>query len=70
MSDFDNGAMFAAIAYEDLIRERDKKNAELCKLVSDLMFCRRNNCLTCSHGRICDLRIEERVRKFGIEVDE
>lgn len=69
MSDFDHGAMFAAIAYKDLICERDKKNAELCELVSDLMFCRRNNCLTCSHGRICDLGIEERVRKLGIEVE-
>lgn len=46
------------------------ENGELRKLCADLRFCRRHDCLTCSHGRFCDMRFDERYAKLGIEVGE
>lgn len=46
--------------------EHCSKLRELC---ADLRFCKRNNCLTCSHGRFCDMRFDERYAELGIEVD-
>ena len=45
------------------------ENAKLRKLVSDLRYCKRNDCLTCTHGRFCDMRFEDRMHELGIEVD-
>jgi len=46
------------------------ENAKLRKLCVDLRFCKRHNCLTCSHGRFCDMHFTERYAELGIEVDE
>ena len=44
---------------------------ELRKLARDLRFCaRQSNCLKCEHGRICNLRLDERCKELGIEVGE
>lgn len=45
------------------------ENDKLRELCADLRFCRRNNCLTCSHGRFCDMRFDERYAELGVEVD-
>lgn len=52
--------------YDQLKVENDK----LRKLCADLRFCKRNNCLTCSHGRFCDMHFDERYAELGIKVDE
>lgn len=44
------------------------ENRKLRKLCEDLRFCKRNNCLTCSHGRFCDMHFDERYDELGIEV--
>ena len=69
-------------SYNHIIDELQKENTKikdneyyknkvnkLQELVSDLLFCRQHNCLTCSHGRICDLRIEERAYELGVRTD-
>ncbi|MBR3160108.1 MAG: hypothetical protein IKF14_13575 [Atopobiaceae bacterium] len=51
-------------------KDRDE-NAKLRELARDLRFCARQSiCLKCKHGRICDLRIDERCAELGIEVNE
>lgn len=50
--------------------ELKAENAKLRKLCRDLQFCRGNDCLRCSHGRFCDLRLDERCDELGVEVDE
>ena len=42
------------------------ENAKLRELCRDLRFCRGNDCLTCSHGRFCDLRLSERCDELGV----
>ena len=45
------------------------ENAKLRELARDLRLCsRESNCLKCSHGRFCDLRLDERCAELGIEV--
>ena len=61
-----------------LLDERDRvnamidaievENAKLRELCTDLRFCKRNNCLKCSHGRFCDMHFDERYAELGIEV--
>lgn len=47
-----------------------ESNAKLRELVRDLRFCARQSiCLKCEHGRICDLRLDERCAELRIEVD-
>ena len=55
--------------YEAVIADYRSEVAKLRKLCADLRFCRRNNCLKCSHGRFCDMRFDERFAELGIEVD-
>ncbi len=50
------------------IENLQSENAKLRELCADLRFCKRNNCLTCSHGRICDMRFAERYAELKIEV--
>ena len=45
-------------------------NYKLRELCADLRFCRRNNCLKCSHGRFCDMRFDERCAELRIEAGE
>lgn len=52
----------------DECTDHKAENAKLRKLCADLRFCRRNNCLTCSHGRFCDMRFDERYAEMGIEM--
>lgn len=47
----------------------EAENAKLRELCADLRFCRRHDCLTCSHGRFCDMKFDERCAKLGIEAD-
>lgn len=47
-----------------------EENAKLRKLCADLRFCRRHNCLTCSHGRFCDMGFDERCAKLSVEVPD
>lgn len=42
---------------------------KLQELCADLRFCKRNNCLTCSHGRFCDMHFDERFAELGIEIN-
>lgn len=42
------------------------ENAKLRELCRDLKFCRGNDCLRCSHGRFCDLRLDERCDELGV----
>ena len=49
------------------IRELEDENAKLRELVSDLRYCKRNDCLTCAHGRFCDMRFDDRMRDLGFE---
>lgn len=44
-------------------------NVKLRELCADLRFCKRNNCLTCSHGRFCNMHFDERFAELGVEVD-
>lgn len=46
------------------------ENAKLRELCADLRFCKRNNCLTCSHGRFCDMHFDERYAELGVEMAE
>lgn len=52
------------------VEKTEAENVELRKLCADLRFCRRQDCLTCSHGRFCDMRFDERYAKLGIEAGE
>lgn len=54
----------------DKTLELGTENAKLRELCADLRFCKRNNCLTCSHGRFCDMRFDERFAELGIEVEQ
>jgi len=62
---------------DDDLRELEKnvsdmqaENGKLRELARDLRFCaRQSNCLKCEHGQFCDLRLDERCKKLGIEVD-
>lgn len=58
-------ATMLASARTDLLAE----NAKLRELCADLRFCKRNNCLTYSHGRFCDMRFDERYTDLGVEID-
>ena len=49
-------------------KQLKSENDKLRRLCADLRFCRRNNCLKCSHGRFCDMRFDERCAELGIEV--
>lgn len=53
----------------DKTLELGAENAKLRELARDLRFCARQSiCLKCEHGRICDLRLDERCAELGIEV--
>ena len=52
----------ARYEYDQLKAENDR----LRKLCEDLRFCKRNDCLTCSHGRFCDMHFDERYAELGI----
>lgn len=58
------------VDWEDKYRALAKENGELRKLCADLRFCRRHNCLTCSHGRFCDMGFDERFAKLNVEVPD
>ena len=47
----------------------DAENAKLRELCADLRFCSHNDCLRCEHGRFCDLRLDERIRELGIDIN-
>ena len=51
------------------LEQLEVDNTKLRELCADLRFCKRNNCLTCSHGRFCDMRFDERYADLGVEVD-
>lgn len=58
------------MVHPDVCDQLQAENNKLRKLASDLMTCSRTgDCLTCEHGRICDLRLDERCRGLGIEVE-
>lgn len=42
------------------------ENTKLRKLCADLRFCKRHNCLTCSHGKFCDMHFDERFAELGV----
>ena len=58
------------VDWEDKYRALAKENGELRKLCADLRFCRRHDCLTCSHGRFCDMGFDERCAKLDVEVPD
>lgn len=52
---------------QEAIARRNSENAKLRELARDLRFCARQSiCLKCEHGRICDLRLDERCKELGI----
>ena len=64
-------AMYRATEQHDEVEALSAENATLRELARDLRFCaRESNCLKCEHGRFCDLRLDERCKELGIEVDE
>lgn len=63
---YENGVLLKMHERNDTLRAENAKLRELC---ADLRFCKRNNCLTCSHGRFCDMRFDERYAELGVEVD-
>ncbi len=53
---------------DDTIMELRTENDKLRKLCADLRFCKRHNCLTCSHGRFCDMHFDERYAELKIRI--
>lgn len=48
--------------------QKQSENIKVRKLCEDLRFCKRNNCLTCSHGRFCDMHFDERFAELEVEI--
>ncbi len=63
--EYDRQTLRSRLERIDQLKDENAKLRELCE---DLRFCRRNNCLTCSHGRFCDMRFDERYAELRIEV--
>lgn len=63
-----NDEGFTVCASSMTVNRLRSENAKLRELVRDLRFCARQSiCLKCEHGRICDLRLDERCKELGIE---
>ncbi len=54
--------------FDEEVAQLKAEADKLRKLCADLRFCKRHDCLTCSHGRFCDMHFDERYAELGIEM--